>query len=78
MRDFHEEPALLQALEERLKSARVLITFNGKSFDIPLLKSRFTLTRRDLAAGFRVPCGLAFPSAKNLETALGRLPFGES
>src|SRR5439155_12099909 len=43
MRDFHEEMALLLALQERLKDVRLLVTFNGKSFDLPLLDSRYVI-----------------------------------
>jgi uncharacterized protein YprB with RNaseH-like and TPR domain len=43
MRDPSEEPALLLALEEFLAPCRTLVTFNGKSFDIPLLNTRYTL-----------------------------------
>ena len=41
MRDPIEEPAQLSALEEFLAPCNALITYNGKSFDIPLLNSRF-------------------------------------
>jgi uncharacterized protein len=76
MRDFHEEPALLQALEERLKPARVLITFNGKSFDIPLLRSRFTLTQRawPLTSVFHVD--LLFPARRIWKLRLGDCRLG--
>lgn len=46
MRDFDEEGALLSALEERLRQIEVVVTFNGKCFDLPLLASRFILHRR--------------------------------
>src|SRR5437867_2516040 len=45
MRDFAEEHSLLQELSRRLKERPVLVTFNGKSFDWPLLENRFTMTR---------------------------------
>jgi uncharacterized protein YprB with RNaseH-like and TPR domain len=45
MRDFGEEHSLLLALDERLAERRVLVTFNGKSFDWPLLETRFRMTR---------------------------------
>jgi len=41
MRDLTEEPAQLLALEEFLAPCRVLVTFNGKAFDIPLLTTRY-------------------------------------
>jgi hypothetical protein len=45
MRDFAEEHSLLHELSERIAQRPVLVTFNGKSFDWPLLESRFTMTR---------------------------------
>ena len=45
MRDFSEEHSLLHELAERLAERPVLVTFNGKSFDWPLLENRFTMTR---------------------------------
>jgi len=45
MRDFSEEHSLLLALDERMAERRVLVTFNGKSFDWPLLETRFRMTR---------------------------------
>lgn len=43
MRDPAEEPALLEALSDFLAPCAALVTFNGKSFDAPLLKTRYTL-----------------------------------
>ena len=43
MRDPTEEPAMLLALEEFLAPCQALVTFNGKSFDAPLLNTRYTL-----------------------------------
>jgi uncharacterized protein YprB with RNaseH-like and TPR domain len=45
MRDFVEERALLLALAEALAPFRHVVTFNGKSFDLPLLETRFVLAR---------------------------------
>lgn len=41
MRDPSEEPAHLYAIEECLASCEVLVTFNGKAFDVPLLATRY-------------------------------------
>lgn len=43
MRDPLEEPALLLALEEFLAACKTIVSFNGKSFDVPLLDTRYTL-----------------------------------
>jgi hypothetical protein len=45
MRDFTEEYSLLHELAARVAERPVLVTFNGKAFDWPLLDSRFTMTR---------------------------------
>src|SRR6266702_2279801 len=45
MRDFAEEHSLLHELAARVAERPVLVTFNGKSFDWPLLENRFTMTR---------------------------------
>jgi len=46
MRDFDEEPALLAALRPLLERASGMVTFNGASFDLPLLETRFIMARR--------------------------------
>jgi hypothetical protein len=45
MRDFPEEPAMLHLICEHLENFSSFISFNGKSFDMPLLKTRFTYNR---------------------------------
>src|SRR5580700_431041 len=45
MRDPAEEYSILLELALRLRKHPVLVTFNGKSFDWPLLESRFRMTR---------------------------------
>jgi uncharacterized protein YprB with RNaseH-like and TPR domain len=48
MASFSAERALIGRVRERLARAGALITFNGKSFDLPLLKARARLTGCDL------------------------------
>jgi hypothetical protein len=48
MASFAAERALLGRVGERLAHAAVLVTFNGKSFDVPLLKARARLAGADL------------------------------
>jgi len=45
LRDPSEEPAMLEALIDFLAPCEALVTFNGKSFDAPLLKIRYSLHR---------------------------------
>jgi uncharacterized protein YprB with RNaseH-like and TPR domain len=64
MRDFDEEGALLSALEERLGQLQVLITFNGKCFDLPLLASRFVLHRRSWPLNHNTHLDLLHPARR--------------
>lgn len=45
MRSYSEEASLLDSLSRHLKKFQVLITYNGASFDRPLLESRYHLNR---------------------------------
>jgi hypothetical protein len=40
------EAGFLEGLAEELESTQVLVSFNGKSFDLPALESRAIMTRR--------------------------------
>ena len=51
LRDYPEEKAVLAELAEVLGSYEGVVTFNGKTFDIPLLETRYTLAR--MRAPFR-------------------------
>ena len=46
LREQSEERALLFALRERIAERPVLVTFNGKSFDWPLLETRYRMSRK--------------------------------
>lgn len=50
LRDPGDEPAMLLLLQELLQRHAGLITFNGRSFDVPLLDGRFLINR--------LPCDL--------------------
>ncbi len=52
MRSPGEETALLEELRDLLDRFRLLVTFNGKSFDWPLLDTRFLLHGYRLEFGF--------------------------
>ena len=45
MRDFSEEHSVLLELAARIAERPVLVTFNGKTFDWPLIESRYLMTR---------------------------------
>lgn len=46
MRDLSEEAAHLHAVGELLDRFDAVVSFNGRSFDVPLLNTRFTLARQ--------------------------------
>lgn len=45
LRDYSDERSALHALSEYLRRFAVLITYNGKSYDQPLLETRYTMCR---------------------------------
>jgi uncharacterized protein len=45
MRDFGDEPSLLSALSAYIARFDVLITYNGKTYDVPLLETRYRMAR---------------------------------
>ena len=82
MRDYCEERSMLHALAAYLARFDVLITYNGKSFDQPLLETRYTMCRSrhpfatmehlDLLYGARRLYKLRFESCRlvNLENQI--------
>ncbi|MEK7327864.1 MAG: ribonuclease H-like domain-containing protein [Chloroflexota bacterium] len=52
LREPKEEKAMLAGLADSLLGRVGLVTYNGRSFDVPIVQSRFTMVRRrfDLAA----------------------------
>src|SRR5438067_5190117 len=62
MRDFTEEHSILQELSTRVVERPVLVTFNGKSFDWPLLENRFTMTRSIAAPKLAAHLDLLHPA----------------
>jgi uncharacterized protein YprB with RNaseH-like and TPR domain len=45
VRNLGEEAPMLAHVRERICAASMLVTFNGKSFDMPLLRTRFLMAR---------------------------------
>lgn len=44
MRDYNEERALLSAVNELLSNFEAIVSYNGKTFDVPLIQSRFIMS----------------------------------
>lgn len=77
MRDFTEEYSLLQELAERVQERPVLVTFNGKSFDWPLLENRFTMTRSIAAPNLAAHLDLLHPARALWKLRLGSVRLAE-
>ena len=45
LRDYGDEPEMLLRLGELMRRFNTAVTFNGKTFDMPLLESRYTICR---------------------------------
>lgn len=49
MEDYDREAAVVRYLKERLKEFSTLVTYNGKTFDVPLMRTRFIYHREPLS-----------------------------
>lgn len=77
MRNFAEETSQLSAVAEHLKQFDVLITYNGRTYDQPLLETRYRMVRQrppfsalehlDLLFGARRLWNLRFDSCRLVE-----------
>jgi uncharacterized protein len=77
LRDFTEEYSLLQELAARVVERPVLLTFNGKSFDWPLLENRFTMTRSLAAPKLAAHLDLLHPARAVWKLRLGSVRLVE-
>jgi uncharacterized protein YprB with RNaseH-like and TPR domain len=77
MRDFAEEHSLLEELSQRLAERPVLVTFNGKSFDWPLLENRFTMTRSIAVPKLAAHLDLLHPARALWKLRLGSVRLAE-
>src|ERR1700688_4792211 len=77
LRDFSEEHSLLHELAARLAERPVLVTFNGKSFDWPLLENRLTMTRAIKGARLAAHLDLLHPARALWKLRLGSVRLVE-
>jgi uncharacterized protein YprB with RNaseH-like and TPR domain len=71
LRDLDEEHSLLLELSERMKKRPVLVTFNGKGFDWPLLETRYRMTRSVPAFSPKLHLDLLHPARQLWRLRLG-------
>lgn len=76
LRDHGDEPALLLLLEALLAQKAGLVTFNGRSFDIPLLENRFLMNRMPTDLRERPHLDLLHPARRLWRNRLGSCALG--
>ncbi len=76
LRDHGDEPALLLLLDELLAEKAGLVTFNGRSFDIPLLEGRFIMNRMPTDLRERPHLDLLHPARRLWRHRLGSCALG--
>jgi len=77
LRDYSEEHAVLETLAARMAERRVLVTFNGRSFDWPLLETRYRMTRRIQASPPAAHLDLLHPARQLWRLKLGSVRLME-
>ncbi|MFZ3216269.1 MAG: ribonuclease H-like domain-containing protein [Candidatus Acidiferrales bacterium] len=77
MRELSEEHALLVTLAERMAERPVLVTFNGKSFDWPLLETRYRMTRKIRPSAPRAHLDFLHPARNLWRVRLGSVRLAE-
>ena len=76
-REYSEERALLLALRERIAERPVLVTFNGKSFDWPLLETRYRMSRKVSVPTIRAHLDFLHPARSLWRLRLGSVRLSE-
>jgi len=77
MRDYSDEHSLLVALAERIAERPVLVTFNGKSFDWPLLETRYRMTRAIRPPALRAHLDFLHPARNLWRLRIGSVRLAE-
>ncbi len=77
LREHSEEHSLLVALSERLAERPVLVTFNGKTFDWPLLETRYRMTRSIPLPAPRAHLDFLHPARNLWRAQLGSVRLAE-
>lgn len=77
LREYTEERALLFALQERIAERPILVTFNGKSFDWPLLETRYRMSRKIAVPTSRAHLDFLHPARNLWRLRLGSVRLSE-
>ena len=77
LREYNEERSLLLALRERIAERPVLVSFNGKSFDWPLLETRYRMSRKVSVPTPRAHLDFLHPARNLWRLRLGSVRLSE-
>ena len=77
LHEYSEERSLLFALRERIAEHPVLVTFNGKSFDWPLLETRYRMSRKVSVPTPRAHLDFLHPARNLWRLRLGSVRLSE-
>lgn len=76
LRDHGDERAMLRQLDELLAGRAGLITFNGRSFDVPLLDNRYLMNRLQSRLSHLPHVDLLLPARRLYRARLGSCALG--
>jgi len=77
LREYSEERSVLFALRERIAEHPVVVTFNGKSFDWPLLETRYRMSRKISVPTPRAHLDFLHPARNLWRLRLGSVRLSE-
>ena len=75
MRDYPQEAQLLEAFLNQVRTSRCLVSYNGSSFDLPLLQGRLVMNRIEEDLGLRPHLDLLHVARRVFKLRLGRCPL---
>lgn len=74
--DYPQEAEMLHLLEARMKRFPIICTFNGKSFDVPLLRSRMVMNRMSDSSIPPVHADVLYPARRLWKLRLRQCTLG--
>ncbi len=76
MHDYPEEAEMLRMLDGLMQRFSILCTFNGRTFDVPLLKSRYLMNRINNAHFPEIHADVLYPARRLWKLRLKKCTLG--
>jgi hypothetical protein len=73
--DFPGEPAFLEAMKTYISPDKIYVSYNGRSFDTNILKSRYALNGMKVDFGYQLD--LLYPSRRLWKNVIGSCSLGD-